>query len=116
MDYGLEHLCPEIVFFFFQIQSFLKVCNHRTEKNEDKVTKVRFLCEYIRRKCMKFFQPYEQVSVDERMVPNKGRYGFKQNMKDKPTKWGMNLWVPACSITGYTFNFEVYLGKKDNDK
>ena len=96
---------------FQQISSFLKVSNHEMEDKDDKSCKVRFLHDYIRRKCMKLFQPYGQVSIDERMVQNKGRYSFRQYIKDKPTKWGMKLWVLADADTGYTYNFEVYTGK-----
>ena len=96
-----------------QIQTFLKVSDYRTENANDRLTKVRFLTEYIRRKCIKLWQPREHISIDERMVANKGRYSFRQYIKDKPTKWGMKLWVLADSSNGYTCNFDVYLGKKD---
>ena len=96
---------------FKQIGAFLKVSNFETENQNDKLTKVRFLHEYVRRKCMKLYQPHEQVSIDERMVRNKGRYAFRQYIKDKPTKWGMKIWVIADAITGYTYDFEVYTGK-----
>ena len=58
---------------------------------------------------MKYWQPIEQISIDERMVRNKGRYSFRQCIKDKPTKWGMK----ADSITGYTYNFFVHTGDRD---
>ena len=34
-------------------------------------------------------------------------------MKDKPTKWGIKLWVvaDAVSVTGYTYDFKVYTRK-----
>ena len=96
---------------FQQISSFLKVSNFETENKCDKLAKVKFIHDYIRRKCMKLFQPDEHVSIDERMVPNKGRYAFRQYIKDKPTKWGMKLWVIADAATGYTFDYEVYTGK-----
>ena len=32
-------------------------------------------------------------------------------MKDKPTKWGLKLWVLADSTNGYTVDFNVYIGK-----
>ena len=96
---------------FKQISGFLKVSNFENEDKTDKICKVRFLHDYIRRKSMKHFQPDEHVSIDERMVRNKGRYAFRQYMKDKPTKWGMKLWVVADAVTGYTYDFEVYTGK-----
>lgn len=97
---------------FKAIQSFLKVCNAETENNvADKLCKARFLHDFIRRKCMKLYQPYENVAVDERMVRNRGRFTFRQFVKDKPTRWGMKLWVLADSKNGYTYDYEVYTGK-----
>ena len=45
--------------------------------------------------------------MDERMVRSKHRSGMRQYNKDKPTKWGLKLWVLADSDTGYTYNFNV---------
>ena len=86
---------------FQQISSFLKVSNFENEKRDDTLCKVRFLHDYIRRKCMKLYQPDVNVSIDERMVQNKGRYSFRQYIKDKPTKWGIKIWVIADSATGW---------------
>ena len=94
-----------------QISGFLKTSNFETEDANDKLTKVRFLHDYIRRKSMKLFQPREHVSIDERMVRNKGRFSYRQYIKDKPTKWGFKIWVIADALSGYTYDFEVYLGK-----
>ena len=57
------------------------------------------------------YQPSNNISIDERMVRNKGRYAFRQYIKDKPTKWGMKFWVLADSLTGYTYDFDLYLGR-----
>ena len=45
------------------------------------------------------------------MVKSKHRSGMRQFMKDKPTKWGLKLWVLADSDNGYTVDFNVYTGK-----
>lgn len=97
---------------FKAIQSFLKTCDSATENYLiDKLCKVRFIHDYIKNKCIKLFQPYRFVSIDERMVRNKGRFTFRQFIKDKPTRWGMKLWVVADATNGYTYDFEVYVGK-----
>ncbi len=44
------------------------------------------------------------------MSPFKGRLGFKQYMKAKPTKWGIKVFVLADSINGYVYR---YTGKLD---
>ena len=50
-------------------------------------------------------------TIDEAMIPYKGRLRFKQYMKDKPTKWGTKVFVLADSPTGYVKRLQVYTGK-----
>ena len=61
------------------------------------------------------YQPLQNIAVDERMVKSRNRSGIRQFMKDKPTKWGINLWVATDSSNGYTCDFEIYTGKKSRD-
>ena len=49
------------------------------------------------------------------MVPHKGRLSFKQYVKNKPTRWGIKLWVLCEAETGYIFRFQVYLGKEEGN-
>ena len=46
---------------------------------------------------------------------SRNRPGIRQFMKDKPTKWGINLWVATDSSNGYTCDFEIYTGMKSID-
>ena len=73
--------------------------------------KVRFLLDILKANCIKLYQPSQHVSVDERMVKNKGQFICKQYVRMKPTKWGFKLWVLCDSANGYTWNFSVYRGK-----
>ena len=45
------------------------------------------------------------------MVKSRHRSGIRQYIRDKPTKWGIKLWVLADSSNGYTINFNMYIGK-----
>ena len=97
---------------FKQIMCFLKLSNMDNQANStDKLFKVCLLVEYIRSKSQALYQPNRELSIDERMVRNKGRYSWRQNIWDKPTKWGIKLWVLADPATGYTYDFAMYLGK-----
>ena len=97
-----------------QIMCFFKTCDPEGKENvspEMKLGKVNLLINIIRMRCSKLYQPGPNLSIDERMVANKGRYSFRQYIRDKPTKWGMKLWVLADPRNGYTYDFDAYLGK-----
>ena len=45
------------------------------------------------------------------MIPFKGRVGFNQYMKDKPTKWKIKVFVLADAMNGYVKAFQVCTGR-----
>lgn len=51
------------------------------------------------------------MAINERMVKSKDRSGIRQYIKNKPTKWGIQLWVLADSVNGYTCDLDVYIGR-----
>lgn len=77
----------------------------------DKLCRVKPLYEQILAACYTFFHPYQHVSVDERMVATKAKIGLKRYVRNKPTRWGIKLFVLADSSCGYTLNFFVDAGK-----
>ncbi|XP_070385975.1 piggyBac transposable element-derived protein 4-like [Dermacentor albipictus] len=78
-----------------------------------KLDKVSWLLEHMNDCSASLFQPYREISVDERMVKSKARSGIRQYIRDKVVKWGYKLWVLADPKTGYTIQFIVYTGKRE---
>ena len=77
----------------------------------DRLYKVRPVLNYVRQNCETSFSPTKNLSVDEGMIPFRGRLSFRQYMPAKPTKYGIKVWIAADSSNGYVLNFDVYLGK-----
>ena len=50
------------------------------------------------------------------MEKYKGRSSMKQYVKNKPVKWGFNFWYRCASETGYIYQSDLYLGKKESPK
>ena len=96
---------------FKALMSMLHVVDPATEDEQDKLRKLTSFLQFFKEKCKSLYQPFQQVAIDERMVQSKHRSGIRQYIKNKPTKWGIKLWVLADSANGYTCDFDVYIGK-----
>ena len=93
------------------LSAFLHVVDPANETPGYKLRKVEEFLAAFKERCKVLYQPMQKLAVDERMVKSKHRSGIRQYMKDKPTKWGLKLWVLADSDNGYTIDFNVYIAK-----
>ena len=94
------------------LMAFLHVSDPESETPGQKLRKVEAFLAVFKERCKLLYQPSQNLAVDERMVKSKHRSGIRQYMKDKPTKWGVKLWVLADSNNGFTVDFNVYIGKE----
>ena len=89
----------------------LHVVDPATEDPNNKLRKVESLIHDFKQLCKELYVPRQYVAVDERMVKSRHRSGFRQFIKEKPTKWGIKHWVLADSSNGYTIDFNIYIGR-----
>ena len=57
------------------------------------------------------FIHFEYVTVDETLVPFRGRCSFRQYIPSKPAKYGLKFWTLCDAATGYCLRMQAYLGK-----
>lgn len=97
---------------FEEIFSLLHLCDNtlivpRGEAGYDRIIRFRFLVDKLNENYEKNAKKSSNLSVDEMMIPFKGRNSLKMYMKNKPSKWGIKLFGIASS-TGYVYKFYVY--------
>ncbi|EEC08445.1 conserved hypothetical protein, partial [Ixodes scapularis] len=72
--------------------------------------KVKRIVDYIDTKCRENFVPGPKTVIDESTVGFKGRVLFKWHNPQKPTKWGLRIYVLKDSATGYVSALLPYYG------
>ena len=103
---------------FIEISRFLHFTNNndymyqRTDPNYDRLWKIRPVITAISEKFLNTYNPHNTVSIDEAMIPFKGRCSLKQYLPLKPVKRGIKVWVRADAINGYVSELNVYVGKQ----
>ena len=60
----------------------------------------------------KIFCTRKEISIDESMIPFKGRTALMQYKPAKSNKWELKAWGLADAKTGYICNWQLYLGKE----
>lgn len=77
---------------------------------QSRASKVKNVVDYVESKFLEFYSPSQYVCVDESTVNFKGRVVFKMYNPQKPTKWGLRIYVIADSTNGYVCGLIPYYG------
>lgn len=97
---------------FEQILTFFHLNDNTQNTNSgDRLYKIRPLLDYIIPKCQSLYTPKQQLSLDEAMIPWRGRISFRTYNPAKITKYGILVRVLCESESGYICNLEVYTGE-----
>ena len=86
--------------------------NQEQHVDQDRLFKLRLLLDLLKARFQSIYISGSIISIDETMVPWKGRLLFKQYIPGKAHKYDVKIYKLAAS-DGYTWNFMVYTGKQD---
>ncbi|CAM1301582.1 Uncharacterised protein at_DN0701 [Pycnogonum litorale] len=81
---------------FYLLRSNLYMVNviEDDASGTDRRWKVRPIFDSVRKRCLKLDME-EELSIDEQMVPFRGRLNINQYLKGKPHPWGVKIFVLA---------------------
>ena len=99
---------------FKQILQNIHFSNNDTADKVDKGNKVRPLINHFNEAFQSAMSNSSIQSIDEHMIKFKGRSSMKQYIKSKPIKWGFKFWFRCDSKTGYLYDMNMYLGRKES--
>ncbi|CAC5388466.1 unnamed protein product [Mytilus coruscus] len=99
-----------------QILRYLHFSDHvneprQGEQNFNPLYKIKPFVNQLNNKFGLEYVPKRNVTIDECMVPFKGRSLLKQYIPSKPHKWGVKVWMLAESDNSYIQYIDVYPGR-----
>ena len=94
----------------FQMMFWMLHVGHAESHPPSRIDKVKMFLEPLLRNFQCSYKPSRNISVDETMVGFRGRFGAKQYMPNKPTKYGIKAFTMADAAQGYMLNVLVYTG------
>ncbi|KAJ7984080.1 hypothetical protein DPEC_G00366450 [Dallia pectoralis] len=99
---------------FYAYSSLLRFNDRETRparRAVDKLAAVRELWDEWSARLPSLYNPGPDVTVDEQLVPFRGRCPFRQYMPSKPARYGIKAWVCCDARSSYAWKMQVYTGK-----
>jgi len=95
---------------FEQILRFLHLADNSCQRppEHDRLFKVRRYTTLITDQFELNYTLNQSITIGEAMIPYKGRLAFKQCIKNKPTKWGIKVFVLSDATNGYISRLQIY--------
>ena len=84
---------------FLALLTFWHLNDNENVDETNKMFKIEPLFKKLNENFQSTYYPKQQLSVDESMVPWKGRVSFRQFIKNKPVRYGMKLYLLCESET-----------------
>ncbi|XP_034058307.1 piggyBac transposable element-derived protein 4-like [Gymnodraco acuticeps] len=81
----------------------------------DHMAAFRYVWDCFLANCKKVFVPSDCVTIDEQLVPFRGRCKFLQYMPSKPAKYGIKIFWMCDARVHYAFNGMIYTGRQPGE-
>ena len=120
MKYGLPIIRSLMSRDRFQlIMRFLRFDDKTTRSQrvvKDMFAPIRFIWERFIENSSACYKPYQNLTVDEQLLPCKSRCAFIHFMPNKPDKFGIKFWLLCCTLNKYVVKGYPYVPGTDIDK
>lgn len=103
---------------FEDIRKALRFDDKRTRSvrlQTDKLAPISYVWNLFLDNCRKVIIPSEFVTIDEQLVPFRGKCSFIQYMPKKPSKYGIKIFWLCDAKSSYAVDGCVYTGRKPNE-
>lgn len=98
--------------FLLRVIRFDNINTRQQRREIDKLAPIRSVLTEFVENCKNSYCLSEFMTIDEMLVPFRGRCGFIQYIPNKPAKYGIKIFALCDAKTFYTGNIEVYSGKQ----
>lgn len=83
----------------------------KDQNSHDRLRLIREVSDRIQTNILTIYEPSKDVTVDERMIPFRGKCAFRVYMKGKPCRYGIKMWCAVDVHNSMLANFDIYAGK-----
>ena len=100
---------------FENVRCHLRFNNKRTRAErvrQDKLAAFNYIWGLFIQICKTQFSLGAYTTVDEQLVPFRGRCPFTQYMQNKPAKYGIKIFWLCDGSLPYAFNAKIYVGRQ----
>lgn len=95
---------------FLAIMKALHFNDNENQPVGDRLFKIRPILLHLNKKFHSCINPYQNLCIDESLMPWKGRLVFKQYLPKKRHRFGVKIFVICDCTTGIVLGFIVYIG------
>lgn len=99
---------------FKEIQRYMRFDDKSKRSIKDKFAPFREVFNLFNNLLVSFYIPGKNMTVDEQLIPYRGKCGFRQYNPKKPVKYGIKIWWLCDAENYYPLLGHTYLGREKN--